>query len=148
LFSKGFKKHGARALSTYLTNYKIGEYVDIKGDGAVHKGMPHKFYHGKTGIVWNVTPHAVGVELLKPIGNRFLKKRIHVRIEHVKKSKCRKEFLERLVSNEETKKQCKATGERYNLKREPQGPRKGFIVKTAKRPETLRAVAWSGYKAL
>lgn len=27
--------------------------------------MPHKFYHGKTGIVYNVTPSAVGVEMNK-----------------------------------------------------------------------------------
>lgn len=30
--------------------------------------MPHKFYHGKTGCVWNVTKRAVGVELLKQVG--------------------------------------------------------------------------------
>lgn len=30
--------------------------------------MPHKFYHGKTGRVWNVTKRAVGVELLKQVG--------------------------------------------------------------------------------
>jgi large subunit ribosomal protein L21e len=33
-------------LSTYLKPYKVGDFVDIKGNGAVHKGMPHKFYHG------------------------------------------------------------------------------------------------------
>ena len=33
----------------------------------VLQGMPHKFYHGKTGIVWNVTKRAVGVELLKKV---------------------------------------------------------------------------------
>ena len=27
--------------------------------------MPHKYYHGKTGIVYNVTRGAVGVELNK-----------------------------------------------------------------------------------
>lgn len=31
--------------------------------------MPHKFYHGKTGRVWNVTKRAVGVELLKQVGH-------------------------------------------------------------------------------
>lgn len=29
--------------------------------------MPHKFYHGKTGRVWNVTKRAIGVELLKQV---------------------------------------------------------------------------------
>jgi len=31
--------------------------------GAVQKGMPYKVYHGKTGIVYNVTKNAVGVIL-------------------------------------------------------------------------------------
>lgn len=34
------------------------------------QGMPHKFYHGKTGRVWNVTKRAIGVELLKQVGLR------------------------------------------------------------------------------
>ena len=29
--------------------------------------MPHKFYHGKSGRVWNVTKRAVGVEMLKQV---------------------------------------------------------------------------------
>ena len=39
----------------------------IKGNGAIQKGMPHKFYHGKTGRVFNVTPHAVGVIVNKQV---------------------------------------------------------------------------------
>ena len=38
-------------LSTYLVNYKLGDYVDIKANSAIQKGMPHKFYHGRTGRV-------------------------------------------------------------------------------------------------
>lgn len=29
--------------------------------------MPHKFYHGKTGRVFNITKHAVGVVMNKQI---------------------------------------------------------------------------------
>ena len=29
--------------------------------------MPHKVYHGRTGIVWNVTKRAVGVEVNKQV---------------------------------------------------------------------------------
>lgn len=46
LFSRDFRKHGTINLSTYLTVYKVGDIVDIKCNGAVHKGMPHKYYHG------------------------------------------------------------------------------------------------------
>jgi hypothetical protein len=29
--------------------------------------MPHKWYHGKTGVVWNVTKRAIGVEVNKRV---------------------------------------------------------------------------------
>ena len=34
--------------------------------------MPHKYYHGKTGVVWNVTKRAVGVEVNKQVSNSWL----------------------------------------------------------------------------
>ncbi|ORX66799.1 translation protein SH3-like protein [Linderina pennispora] len=46
MFSRNFREHGPLHLSTYLKVYKVGDIVDIKGNGAVQKGMPHKFYHG------------------------------------------------------------------------------------------------------
>lgn len=39
--------------------------MDIKANGAVQKGMPHKVYHGKTGVVYNVTKTSVGVIIYK-----------------------------------------------------------------------------------
>ena len=33
MFSRGYKKGGVEHLSTYLKNYKIGDIVDVKGDG-------------------------------------------------------------------------------------------------------------------
>merc|ERR1712007_210120 len=56
MFSRPFRQNGMPNLSTYLTNYKQGDYVDIKANSAIQKGMPHKFYHGRTGVVFNVTP--------------------------------------------------------------------------------------------
>jgi len=41
--------------------------VFVQGNGAVQKGMPHKAYHGRTGIVYNVTQHAVGVIVNKRV---------------------------------------------------------------------------------
>lgn len=66
-FSRPFRKKGTIALTTYLRTYHIGDYVDIRVNGAVHKGMPHKFYHGRTGRVWNVTKRAIGVEVNKQV---------------------------------------------------------------------------------
>ena len=57
--------------------------MDIKVNSTIHKGMPYRFYHGKTGVVWNVTKRAVGVEVNKVHREKVLKKQIHVRIEHV-----------------------------------------------------------------
>lgn len=66
-FSRAFRKKGPTHLSTYLRTYKVGDYVDVKVNGSIHKGMPHKFYHGRTGRVWNVTKRAVGVEVNKQV---------------------------------------------------------------------------------
>lgn len=38
LFSRKFRKHGTIPLSTYMKVYKVGDIVDIKGNGAVQKG--------------------------------------------------------------------------------------------------------------
>jgi large subunit ribosomal protein L21e len=37
-----------------LTTYRKGDIVDVVADGSIHKGMPHKFYHGKTGRVFDI----------------------------------------------------------------------------------------------
>eukprot|EP00249_Psilotum_nudum_P008570 c21370_g3_i2 orf=292-786(+) len=131
LFSRPFRGKGYIPLTTYLRTYKIGDFVDIKVNGAVQKGMPHKFYHGRTGVIWNVTKRAVGVEINKRVGNRIIKKRIHVRIEHVMPSRCREEFIERRRRNDALKAEAKARGEKLSTKRQPEGPKPGFTVEGA-----------------
>ncbi|KAB2612317.1 60S ribosomal protein L21-1 [Pyrus ussuriensis x Pyrus communis] len=100
-----FGKKGYIRLSTYLETYKIGDHVDIKVNGAVHKGMPHKFYHGRTGRVWNVTKRTVGVEINKQVGNRIIRKMIHV---------CTEEFRIMKIKNDQLKAEAKAKGEFIN----------------------------------
>merc|ERR1712124_195663 len=92
LFSRGFRQRGVIPPSIYLRTLKIGDYVDIKVNSSIHKGMPHKYYQGKTGVVWNVTKRAVGVEINKIVRGIQLKKRFHVRIEHIQPSRCREAF--------------------------------------------------------
>ncbi|WVZ05881.1 hypothetical protein V8G54_019227 [Vigna mungo] len=173
-FSRPFRKKGTIALTTYLRTYHIGDYVDIKVNGAVHKGMPHKFYHGRTGRVWNVTKRAIGVEVNKQVftlpetitplllffwichlfqglhlcslirilclqrvtvgllvGNRIIRKRIHVRVEHVMPSRCTEEFRLRKIKNDQLKADAKAKGEKISTKRQPEGPKPGFMVEGA-----------------
>ncbi|CAA2982678.1 60S ribosomal L21-1 [Olea europaea subsp. europaea] len=94
LFARPFRKKGPTPLSIYLRTYKIGDYVDVKVNGSIHKGMPHKFYHGRTGRVWNVTKRAIGVEVNKQA-------------------------------------EAKARGEVISTKRQPKGPKPGFMVEGA-----------------
>ncbi|CAH9075156.1 unnamed protein product, partial [Cuscuta epithymum] len=109
-FQRGFRKRGPIALSTHLRVLRVRDYVDIKVNGSVHKGMPHKFYHGRTGRVWNATKRAVGVEVNKQVRNKILKKRLHVRIEHVQASRCTEEFKQRVKENDQLKAEAKAKG--------------------------------------
>ena len=55
--------------------------------------------YSRTGIVYNVTPHAVGVIVHKVVGNRYIEKRVSLRVEHVRHSACRQEFLDRVQTN-------------------------------------------------
>merc|ERR1712017_31885 len=132
MFSRPFRQRGMPNLSTYLVNYKLGDYVDIKANSAIQAGMPHKFYHGRTGRVFNVTPHAVGVIVNKKVGGRIIAKRVHVRVEHVTASRRREEFLNRVKVNDAAKIQAKKDGVKVVTKRQPRMPKAGFTVKKAK----------------
>ncbi|XP_018649749.1 putative 60s ribosomal protein L21 [Schistosoma mansoni] len=134
LFSRKFRHHGPLPSSVYMRVYRRGDIVDIKGDGGVQKGMPHKSYHGRTGRVYNVTPHAVGIIVNKRVGNRIIPKRINVRIEHVKPSKCREDFLRRVKENDVKRRDAKERNVFVQLKRQPAQPRAGHLVKTKNNP--------------
>lgn len=144
LFARDFRRRGVEPLSTFLKVYKRGDIVDIKGNGAFQKGMPHKYYHGKTGRVFNVTQHAVGVIVNKRVRNRIIPKRINVRIEHVKHSKCRKDFLERVRRNDEMKKKSKEVGTKFHPKRLPEQPKPGHFVRVNKlsKPQKLQPIPY------
>ncbi|CAD7089058.1 unnamed protein product [Hermetia illucens] len=121
MFSRPFKKRGTIPLSTYMKVYKTGDIVDIKGNGAVQKGMPYKAYHGKTGRIYNVTPHAVGIIVNK---------------------RCREDFLRRVKENERKLKEAKEKGIRVNLKREPAPPRKEHFVRRIGNPIALAPIPY------
>ncbi|KAF4310402.1 60S ribosomal protein L21A [Botryosphaeria dothidea] len=142
-FSRGFKKSGYIPLSTYLKTYKVGDIVDVVCNGAVQKGMPYKVYHGKTGVIYNVTKSAVGVILYKQVGNRYIEKRINVRIEHVRHSRSREEFLVRVKENAARRKAAKAEGQSVQLKRQPALPRDARTVSMKDNiPETITPIPY------
>ena len=142
MFSRPFRKHGVIPLSTYMRVFKQGDIVDIKGHGAVQKGMPYKAYHGKTGRIYNVTPHAVGVIVNKRVRGKVLPKRINVRIEHIHHSKCRVDFLRRVKENERKLKEAKASGKPVDLKRKPAQPRPAHFVKKLQEPILLAPIPY------
>ncbi len=55
LFSKKFRTKSYNPnLTTFMRTFRVGDMVDVIANPAQQKGMPHKFYHGRTGKVWNV----------------------------------------------------------------------------------------------
>ncbi|KAL0615911.1 LOW QUALITY PROTEIN: Pro-neuregulin-3, membrane-bound isoform, partial [Plecturocebus cupreus] len=110
MFSRPFRKHRVVPLATYMQIYKKGDIVDIKGMGTVQKEMPHKCYHGKTGRVYSVIQHAVGIVVNKQVKGKILAKRVNVRIEHIKHPKSRDSFLKHVKENDQKKKEAKGKG--------------------------------------
>ncbi|EOD44668.1 putative 60s ribosomal protein l21 protein [Neofusicoccum parvum] len=142
-FSRGFKQRGAIPLSTYLKTYKVGDIVDVVANGAIQKGMPYKVYHGKTGVIYNVTKSSVGVILYKQVGNRYIEKRINVRVEHVRHSRSRDEFLHRVKENAARRKAAKAEGKSVQLKRQPALPRDARTISLKDNlPETITPIPY------
>jgi large subunit ribosomal protein L21e len=86
--SKGFRrktralltKDRNKGLSYLLYDYKVGDKVIISIDPSTHKGMPHRRYHGRTGIIQEVFRRALLVSV--PFGNKARK--LYVRLEHVR----------------------------------------------------------------
>ena len=120
LFKRPFRCNGTEHLSTYMKQYKKGMFVDIVANGSIHKGMPHKFYHGRTGRVFDISPNSIGVIVNKQVRNRIVEKRIHVRVEHLRISTCNANFKKHVKAVEEAKR--KEPNKKQMTKRLPVGP--------------------------
>lgn len=118
-------------------------YIDATRQRLTPCRMPHKVYHGKTGVVYNVAKSAVGVIIYKKVGNRYLEKRLNVRIEHVTLSRSREDFLKRVKANAAAKKEAKAKGITVEVKRQPTKPRDARTVSLKdNHPETVVPLAY------
>lgn len=51
ILTKNPREKGRQPLGTLLYEYKPEEKVVIKINPSVHKGMPHRRYHGKIGLI-------------------------------------------------------------------------------------------------
>jgi large subunit ribosomal protein L21e len=81
--SKKVRKRGLSPLSSVLSEYTVGQRVDIIINPSFHKGMPHRRYHGRTGVVKGQRGRAVEVEV--SLGKA--KKQLIIRPEHLQISK-------------------------------------------------------------
>lgn len=143
MFARPFRQKGMIKLSTYMTTYKLGDYVDVKCNPAQVKGMPFKHYHGRTGVVYNITKRAVGVRIAKSINGRIINKHLSVRVEHLNPSKCRNDLIARIGSNEEAKKEARTSGVKISLKRQPAQPKAAFMITIAETPLTIQPIPFS-----
>ena len=90
-----------------------------------------------------MTKSAVGVILYKQVNNRYMEKRINVRIEHVRHSRSRDEFINRVKTNAEKKRAAKQKGEHLHLKRQPAMPREQRTVDAkSNKPESIAPIAY------
>ncbi|EFB21350.1 hypothetical protein PANDA_014649, partial [Ailuropoda melanoleuca] len=87
-FSTPFRKHGVVSLATYMSIYKKGDTVDIKGKALFKKECP------------SVTQHAVAVVMNKQVKGKIPAMRVSVLIEHIKRSKSRDGFLKQVKEND------------------------------------------------
>jgi large subunit ribosomal protein L21e len=73
------RERGKTGLSKVLREYEIAEKVVIKLDPSVHKGMPHRRYNGRIGVITDKRGKSYVVNVSQ--GNII--KEIIVRPEHI-----------------------------------------------------------------
>lgn len=143
----GLLESGTLLISKPTEQFKKGRYsllplIVMGCFPDTYHSMPHKVYHGKTGVVYNVTKSALGVIIYKRVGNRYIEKRVNVRIEHVSLSRSREEFINRVKDNAGKKQKAKAEGVHMFLKRQPLGPREERTVDAKGGVETVVPIAY------
>lgn len=80
LLSRKPRERGKMRLSTILREYRPGERIVIEINPSIHKGMPHRRYHGKVGDIVGKRGRAYAVNIAE--GN--VTKKIIVLPEHLK----------------------------------------------------------------
>lgn len=79
LLRKKARRSGKIGLSRLLHNYAVNDKVRVIIDSAVHKGMPHRRFHGLIGRVLSRRGKSYIIEV--PVGGAV--KNIIVRPEHI-----------------------------------------------------------------
>lgn len=74
------KKNSPRGVSFLLQKYSEGQQALVIIDPRQHKGLPHRRYHGKVGVVRQVGRRAVTLDV--KLGNKS--KTLITRFDHIK----------------------------------------------------------------
>ncbi len=81
IFRKNCRSRGLGSIEKYLEDYEINDKVDVITDPSQHKrGMPHRRYHGRTGVIIGKRGRCFEVEV--KLGNS--KKMLIVGKEHLR----------------------------------------------------------------
>ncbi|OHE56375.1 MAG: hypothetical protein A3K61_06510 [Thaumarchaeota archaeon RBG_16_49_8] len=96
-------KH-AHGLSNILTRYSVNDEVVIDIDPSQVKGMPHRRFQGKVGVVEEIRPRSLVIRL--PIGNKM--KQISPRLEHIRPHRGSSVSVEKTATKTETEIKTKA----------------------------------------
>lgn len=83
LMSKRVRTRGLSPVTNVLQDYEVGQRVDVVIDPAFHKGMPHRRYHGRTGVVMGKRGRGVLVDI--SLGKAT--KSLIIRPEHLRPSR-------------------------------------------------------------
>lgn len=69
IISRKPRERGLSPITHSLRKYEIGENVNIVIDPSIHKAMPHKRFHGLTGVIHALQGKAYVVKV--KVGNKF-----------------------------------------------------------------------------
>lgn len=73
-------KRAIRGVSFLLREYTVGQQALVIIDPSQHKGLPHRRYHGKVGLIRNVGRRTLTLDV--KLGNKS--KTLITRLDHVK----------------------------------------------------------------
>ena len=83
LMSKKVRERGISPLGRSMVDYEVGQRVDIVINPSFHKGMPHRRYQGRTGVVTGIRGRGVCVDV--KLGKAM--KSLIIRPEHLQPSR-------------------------------------------------------------
>ncbi|MFZ2070663.1 MAG: 50S ribosomal protein L21e [Halobacteriota archaeon] len=77
------RERGLSPISRAIQRFEPGDRVHIRIDPSIHKGMPHRRFHGMTGEVKGAQGRAFIVSVLDGTRERKRAKELFIRSEHL-----------------------------------------------------------------